>query len=53
MECFRGGAMLSLDALTEQAKLPASDLASLLMMLELKKLVAKRADGTFEARQQG
>ena len=38
------------DALTAQTGLPAAQLSSTLMMLELKRLVAKRADGAFEAR---
>ncbi len=49
-ECFRGGAMLTPDALAEQTGLPADRLSSTLMLLELKRLVAKRADGAFEAR---
>lgn len=49
-ECFRGGALLGVDALAAQTGLSASEIASTLMMLELKKVVTKRADGTFEAR---
>lgn len=49
-ECFRGGALMSVDALAAQTGLNASEISSALMMLELKKLVMKRADGTFEAR---
>lgn len=49
-ECFRGGAMPGVDALVTATGLGASEISSALMMLELKKLVAKRADGTFEAR---
>ena len=49
-ECFRGGAILSPDAITGQTGLAAAQLSSTLMMLELKRLVAKRADGAFEAR---
>jgi DNA processing protein len=49
-ECFRGGAMLSPDGLATQTGLGAAELSSTLMMLELKRLIAKRADGTFEAR---
>jgi DNA processing protein len=49
-ECFRGGAILSPDALATQTGLPAAQLSATLMMLELKRLVAKRADGAFEAR---
>ena len=49
-ECFRGGALLTPDALAAQTGLPAERLSPTLMLLELKRLVAKRADGTFEAR---
>lgn len=49
-ECFRGGAILSSDAIAAQTGLAAAELSSVLMMLELKRLIAKRADGTFEAR---
>ncbi len=48
--CFRGGSILSPDALAAQTGLPAATLSATLMMLELKRLVAKRADGAFEAR---
>jgi DNA processing protein len=50
LEQFRGGAMLTLDALTTQTGRPTAELSATLMMLELKHLIAKRADGTFEAR---
>jgi DNA processing protein len=49
-ECFRGGAILSPDALSGLTELSAAQLSATLMMLELKRLVAKRADGAFEAR---
>lgn len=49
-ECFRGGAILAPDALGAQTGLGAAQLSATLMMLELKRLIAKRADGTFEAR---
>lgn len=49
-ECFRGGELLAPDALAAQTGLPVEKLSATLMMLELKRLVAKRADGTFEAR---
>lgn len=49
-ECFRGGGLLSPDALASQTALSAAQLSATLMMLELKRLIAKRADGTFEAR---
>jgi DNA processing protein len=47
-ECFRGGALLSADALATQTGLAVADISATLMMLELKHLVVKRADGTFE-----
>ena len=50
LEQFRGGAMLTLDALAAQTGRSAAELSATLMMLELKRLVVKRADGTFEAR---
>ncbi|HWA26368.1 MAG TPA: DNA-processing protein DprA [Lacunisphaera sp.] len=49
-ECFKGGSMLGIDALTAATGMGAADVSAALMMLELKKLVTKRADGTFEAR---
>ncbi len=48
--CFRGGSILSPDALLEATGLVAGQLSATLMMLELKRLIAKRADGAFEAR---
>ena len=50
LAAFKGGAMLGIDALASTTGLAAADIAAALMMLELKKLVTKRADGTFEAR---
>ena len=49
-ECFRGGAILAPDTLAAQTGLSAAQLSATLMMLELKRLIAKRADGAFEAR---
>lgn len=49
-ECFRGGALLAPDALVTQTGFSAAQLSATLMMLELKRLIAKRADGSFEAR---
>ncbi len=49
-ECFRGGAILTPDALAAETGFPAAVLSATLMMLELKHLIAKRADGAFEAR---
>ena len=50
MESFKGGALLGIDALTALTNFPTPLVAAALMSLELKKLVSKRADGTFEAR---
>ena len=47
---FAGGALVSLDTLVGQTGLPVAQLSATLMLLELKRLVVKRADGTFEAR---
>jgi DNA processing protein len=49
-ECFRGGSILAPDALASATGIPVAQLSATLMMLELKRLVAKRADGAFEAR---
>jgi DNA processing protein len=49
-DCFRGGAILAIDTVAEHTGLPAAQLSAILMMLELKRLIAKRADGAFEAR---
>jgi DNA processing protein len=50
MACFAGGAMPTLDTLAAQTGKPVSTLSATLMMLELKRLIVKRADGAFEAR---
>lgn len=49
-ECFRGGAILTPDTLSGLTELTSAQLSATLMMLELKRLVAKRSDGAFEAR---
>jgi len=49
-ECLKGGSTLSIDAVASATGLAAHEISAALMMLELKKLVSKRADGTFEAR---
>jgi len=48
--CFAGGAIVTPDAVTAQTGLGAPQVSAALMMLELKRLVAKRSDGAFEAR---
>ncbi|HEX2101736.1 MAG TPA: DNA-protecting protein DprA, partial [Candidatus Synoicihabitans sp.] len=47
-QCFAGGAILSPDAISAATGLAAAEVSVALMMLELKRLIAKRADGTFE-----
>lgn len=48
--CFAGGAMVSPDSAREQTGLESAQVSAALMMLELKRLIVKRADGSFEAR---
>ncbi len=50
LDAFRGGGLLGIDQLTAVTGLATPEVSAALMMLELKKLIAKRADGTFEAR---
>ena len=47
---FAGGEIVAPDAVAAQTGLPAAQVSATLMMLELKRLVVKRADGRFEAR---
>jgi DNA processing protein len=48
--CFAGGALVSIDQIREQTSQTTGHLSATLMMLELKRVIVKRADGTFEAR---
>ena len=48
--CFAGGEVVAADTLVARTGLAVPQVTAALMMLELKRLVAKRADGTFEAR---
>lgn len=48
--CFAGGAILAPDAIVAQTGLSAPQVSAALMMLEIKRAVAKRTDGAFEAR---
>lgn len=50
LDAFRGGSILHSDALTAASGLAPAEVSATLMLLELKKRVVKRADGTFEAR---
>ena len=48
--CFAGGERLSADRLAELTGRPLPKVSALLTLLELKRLVVKRADGLFEAK---
>ncbi len=48
--CFVGGEITSPDALAERLSRPIAEVSGVLMSLELKRLIVKRADGRFEAR---
>lgn len=48
--CFDGGEIVAVDGIVARTGLPSPRVSAALMMLELKRLVAKRADGAFEAR---
>ncbi len=50
LEALNGGALLGVDALTAATGLGAPEVSVAVMGLELKRLVQKRADGSFEAR---
>ncbi len=50
MNCFNGGEILAPDIIADQLGKPFAEVAAILMGLELKRLVAKRADGCFEAK---
>ena len=50
LSTFSGGAILSIDALCQISGLELSVVSAALMRLELRRKVAKRLDGTFEAR---
>ncbi len=49
-ELLQGGALLGVDGISATSGLAPAQVSAALMMLELKKLVVKRADGSFEAR---
>lgn len=49
-ECFKGGALLTLDELAAQTGLALEVLSPALMVLELKRLLVRRMDGAFELR---
>jgi DNA processing protein len=48
--CFSGGALLIPDQISELSGVDTADLAATLMLLELKRLIVKRGDGSYEGR---
>ena len=48
--CFAGGEIMTSDAAVARTGLAPAQVSAALMMLELKRLIAKRSDGAFEAR---
>ncbi len=53
LDVLEGSGMQKIDTLTVLTGLTTQEVAAALLMLELKRLVVKRADGTFEAGQVG
>jgi DNA processing protein len=49
LECFNGGELCLPDQISQQLNRQSAEVSATLMGLELKRLVAKRADGCFEA----
>ena len=49
IQCFQGGSILGTDEIATLTNLPVSDLAPNLTALELKKMIVRRTDGSFEA----
>lgn len=50
LRCFEGGAIITVDQIAAGTSLSPAQVSSTLMMLELKRLIVKRADGGFEGR---
>lgn len=50
LACFAGGEIVGPDRVVELTGLASANISAALMMLELKRLIAKRTDGAFEAR---
>jgi DNA processing protein len=51
LDCFKGGELCAVDQISQQTNRPSSEISATLMGLEIKRLIAKRSDGRFEARQ--
>ena len=49
LKLFSGGEILDVDRIGRKIDRPASEVSSVLMLLELKGYIAKRLDGSFEA----
>lgn len=47
-ECFMDGGQLTPDSLSEQLDMPSHEISGLLVLLELRRIIGKRADGSFE-----
>ena len=50
LDCFSGGEFGLLDDIAERLGKPIAELSGILMSLELKRLIVKRADGRFETK---
>ena len=50
LACFQEGELLTAEAVAQRTQLSPQQVVSTLVLLELKKLIAKRTDATFEAR---
>jgi len=50
MACFTGGELCLPDQICQQTNRTPAEVSACLMGLEIKRLIAKRADGRFEAR---
>lgn len=48
VRCFQGGAILHADSIVGEAGITQTEVLSCLMMLELKRVLGKRADGSYE-----
>lgn len=48
--CFTGGEIIGIDAISERLSKSSAEVSAVLMGLELKRVIVKRADGRFEAK---
>ena len=47
-ECFMDGGQLTPDSLSTQLDMPSYEISGILVLLELRRIIGKRADGSFE-----